>query len=376
VSAKPRVLIVGRTRYRLPLDDSLRKKFDALAQELDVRVLSSARDGSPTEDGVFTLVPRARPGFLDGLWFHLSLPTRVARQLRVFKPDAILVQGAHEGTSVLLGRRLAGSHAPIILDVHGDWRSATRLYGSPLRRLLDPVSDRLARLAVRRADAVRTISPYTTGLVRELGLEPAAIFPAFMDLEPFTEAPRAPLPPRPAALFVGVLERYKNVDGLAEAWRVAAPQVPGATLHVVGRGTLTDVVRQLVADLPEQTRWTSELPPEGVARAMDEARFLVLPSRSEGLGRVVIEAFCRGRPVLGSRVGGIPNLVEDGVNGVLVDPGDTEQLAQALVRLLGESTLVEALAEGARRSAETWQQTPTAYADQVRHLVERVRNER
>ena len=171
---------------------------------------------------------------------------------------------------------------------------------------------------------MRTISAYTSGLVREAGVEPTAEFAAFMDLEPFLEGDPAPLPERPVVLFVGVLERYKAVDVLADAWRLAAPRVPEAALHLVGRGTLRDVPTRLVADLPAQTRWTESLPTPEVARALDEASVLVLPSRSEGLGRVVVEAFCRGRGVVASRVGGIPDIVEDGETGILVPPGDPE----------------------------------------------------
>jgi glycosyltransferase involved in cell wall biosynthesis len=368
---KPRVLFVGRTRYRLPLDDGLRKKFDALRRDLEVRVLASAAPGSATADGTFELVPPLRPRALDGAWFHVSLPLRVARELRRFRPDAVVAQSAYEAAAVRVARVLARSRARLVLDVHADWRTSTRLYGSPLRRALAPLGDRVARSALRGADGVRTISGYTTGLVRDVGVEPAGVFPAFMDLEPFA-GPPAPLPERPRALFVGVLERYKNVDGLAEAWRLAAPQVPEAMLHLVGRGTLTDVVERLVADLPERTRWTPELETPEVARALDDAWVLVLPSRSEGLGRVVVEAFCRGRPVLATRVGGILDLVEDAVNGLLVAPGDVAALAEALVRVLSDSSLAEGLGDGARRSAGPWLQTPEQYAERVRMLIERV----
>jgi glycosyltransferase involved in cell wall biosynthesis len=371
VSAKPRVLFVGRTRYSLPLDASLRKKFDALGRDLDVRVLGSAAPGSPTDDGTFTLVRQLRPRVLDGAWFHVSLPARVARELRRFRPDAVVAQSAYEAAAVRIGRALARSRARLVLDVHADWRTSTRLYGSPLRRALAPVGDRVARSALHGVDGVRTISGYTTGLVRELGVEPAGVFPAFMDLEPFAGPPHS-LPERPSALFVGVLERYKNVDGLADAWRLVAPRVPDASLHIVGRGTLTDVAERLIAELPDRSRWTPVLPPAGVARALDDAWALVLPSRSEGLGRVVIEAFCRGRPVVATSVGGIRDLVEDAVNGLLVPPGDTGALADALARLLTDRSLAERLGEGARRSAEAWLQTPEQYADRVRELVEHV----
>ena len=189
---KPRVLMVGRMRYALPLEPSLRRKFDALQQRFELRVLGSGLG----DDDTFSLYP---PGPLDGLGYHASLPFRVARELRSRRTDAILVQGPHEASLALLGRALARSRAQLIVDVHGDWRTATRLYGSRARRLLDPLADRLAAWALRRADKVRTVSDYTTGLVRELGLEPAATFPAYVDLEPFL-APPVPLPERPTAL--------------------------------------------------------------------------------------------------------------------------------------------------------------------------------
>ena len=78
---------------------------------------------------------------------------------------------------------------------------------------------------------------------------------------------------------------------------------------------------------------------------------LVLPSRSEGMGRVLVEAFCRGRAVIGTRAGSIPDLVEDGVSGVLVPPDDANALADAIARVLADRSLPERLGAGAREAA-------------------------
>ena len=72
---KQRVLFVGRVRYRLPLDTSLARKFDALRETMDVRVLGSAPAGAPTGDATFRLVPPFRPRRLDGLLFYLTCRT-------------------------------------------------------------------------------------------------------------------------------------------------------------------------------------------------------------------------------------------------------------------------------------------------------------
>jgi glycosyltransferase involved in cell wall biosynthesis len=358
---RPKVLFVGRTRYRLPLSASLARKFEALGGELDLRVLASAAPGSPTHDGTFTLV-RPLP-VLDGVAFWLALPWRIAGVLREFRPDAVVCQTAYETAAALLARRISHVRARVVVEVHGDWRTSTRLYGSPARRTVGRLGDAIASVAVRRADAVRTVSPFTSGLVRALGVEPAHDFPAYMDLEPFLREP-VPLPERPVALFVGVLEAYKNVDGLAAAWRRVA--VPGAELHIVGRGTRTDVAQALEH---EGARWDRELTPAEVAEAMDEAWLLVLPSRSEGMGRVLVEAFCRGRAVVGTRVGSIPDLVEPDVSGLLVAPDDPQALADALARLLRDRELAERLGRGALASARAWLQSPEEYARRMRELV-------
>ncbi len=369
---KPRVLLVGRSRYRLPLDETLARRFDALSAQLEWRQVGTAADGRALRDNRFRLFPRFPVRRLDGPVFYASLPFRVARELRRFRPEAALVQGAQETALVLLARSLARVPTKVILDLHGDWRAPTRLYGSRVRRALDPLNDLLAGVALKRADGVRTISGYTTGLVRARGIEPLAEFPAYMDLDPFLERPPTPLPARPTALFVGVLERYKAIDVLAEAWRRAAPRVPAARLNLVGSGTMSEVVERLVADRPDQTSWSPRLSTLEVASALDEAWVLLLPSRSEGMGRVIVEAFCRGRGVVGSRVGGIPDLVTGGESGLLLEPGDPEALAQALVELLSDRALAERLGAGARTAAPRWTATPQEFAARIRGLVDKV----
>jgi glycosyltransferase involved in cell wall biosynthesis len=278
----------------------------------------------------------------------------------------------HEAVLFLLARRLAGSKTKLILDIHGDWHQATRLYGSPLRRLLNPLNDALPAVAVRHADAVRTVSTQTTGLVRGLGVEPAGVFPAYVDAASFLDRPPAPLPARPRAVFVGVLERYKAFDTLVEAWRRAAPRVPDATLHIVGEGSMQVNAERLVDDLPEQTAWSPRLSQEEVARAMDDAWLLCLPSRSEGLPRVALEAACRGRAVIGGNRAGIPDVVKHEENGLLVDPEDPAELADALVRILSDSALAARFGEAARLAAEDWCVPPDEFGARILALVRTV----
>jgi glycosyltransferase involved in cell wall biosynthesis len=361
--------MVGRMRYQLPLSASLERKFAALRRRFDLRVVASSADSSAGDD-VFRLWRRL-PGSLDGAGFYVTLPFRVADELRDFRPDAVVAQSPFDGAAVLAARRLARSRAALVVELHGDWRTFSRLYGSSLRRGLVPVTDRLASWTLRHSDAVRTLSPYTTALAREAGVEPAAAFIAFTDLELFTETPPASLPPEPQALFVGVLEDYKNVDGLASAWRIAAERVPEASLLLIGDGHRRDVAEALVRASAGRVSWRRAVPPEGVVRALDASWLLLLPSRAEGTPRIVLEAFCRGRAVVGGRVGGVPDLVEDGVSGLLVDPGDTRGIAEAIVRMLRDRAPTERMGNAARERAEQFLFTPDQFAERMAELVER-----
>lgn len=369
---KPRVLLVARTRFSLPLNSTLRRRFDALSAVLEWRQIGTSATGSGIRDDRFTLVSRLPVACLDGLSFYAFLPGRIAREIRAFRPDVLIVQGAEDTALALFARRLARSNVPIVFDVHGDWRHNTRVYGSPGRRMLSPAADALANLGVRKADAVRTVSEFTTGLVRSRGVEPIATFPAYMDLAPFTETRPLPFPEPARAVFIGVLERYKAVDVLAEAWRVTAAKLPGAQLHIVGEGRLEGLVRSLVADPQLGVSWTPRLTTVEIARALDAATLLVLPSRGEGMGRVLVEAFCRGRPVIGTSSGGIPDLVQDGVNGLLVPVEDADALAQALARLLSDRDLAARLGAGAHDASAAWAATPEEFAQRIRGLVDSV----
>jgi glycosyltransferase involved in cell wall biosynthesis len=368
---KPRVLFVSRERHRLPLPDGQRRKWGALGEHLDLRVLAASAEGAQHGDPRFRLAPRVRPRALDGPLFYALLPFRAASAMRAFDPDVVIAQNVHETAFVLGARAAVRSRARVVLDLHGDWRVATRMYGSSPRGLLSPLGDLLGPFAVHHADAVRTLSETTTAFVRAEGVEPAAVFPAFVDVEAFRAASPRPLPQPPAALFVGVLERYKGLDVLVEAWPRVAEELPDARLRLVGRGTLAPDAAALAARFPGRVTWTESLAPSEVAAALDEATALVLPSRSEGLPRIVIEAFCRGRGVVGARAGGIPDIVEDDVDGVLVPSGDPSALAAALVRVLGDHALAERLGASAAAAADRWALSPEAYAEAVANLVER-----
>ena len=147
MTGKPRVLFVGRTTYAFPLDDAQRRKWDALDDVLELRVLATGR----SDDRRFDLLPSLGSNLVDAPLFYGTLPVRLARVLRTFAPDVVICQSGYETAAALAARRFARSKTAIVAEVHGDWRTLTRLYGSRVRRLASPLADATARWAIRRA---------------------------------------------------------------------------------------------------------------------------------------------------------------------------------------------------------------------------------
>ncbi|MGZ4333698.1 MAG: glycosyltransferase family 4 protein [Gaiellaceae bacterium] len=359
----PRVLFVGRGRLQLPLAPWLQKKWDALADVFDLRVLNA---GSGEGDPRFRLLPDS------ALAFYSRLPLEIARTLRAVPVDAVIASDPYIGTAALAARRLAPSKAKVIVEVHGDPRTFTRGYGSSARRLLSPVTDLAGRYGIRHADATRGLSNFTSSLIEEVrGCPATSCFPTYSDLSAFRGPPITPVPAAQRVVFVAALEQYKNVDGLAAAWRRVARALPEATLVVVGDGSRRHVIDALVADVPGQVEHYPVLPPDRVSAEMDAARALVLPSWPEGLGRVVLEAFARGRTVVATNAGGIRDIVTDGSDGILIPIADTDALVLALRRVLEDRGLAVRLGTQARQTYEPWHQTAEDFAAAYRELVDR-----
>jgi glycosyltransferase involved in cell wall biosynthesis len=369
--SNPRVLFVGRSRYRLPLPAWLAKKWDAIEEVIDYRILGAAEPGGATRAERFRLRPPARPRALDGALFYMRLPFRVSHQIREFRPEVIVAADPFVGAATLLGRRLAHVRTPLIVEVHGDWRTFTRGYGSPARRYLSPLADRISVFALRHADETRGLSKFTSGLIEGVRGEPAtATFPTYSDLSAFLEEPVKPIPERPVAVFIGMLEAYKNIDGLAAAWRRVVRTIPDARLVIVGKGKRKHVVDDLLRDIPNQVEYHAWLLPNEIASKLDEATLLVLPSWPEGLGRVIIEAFARGRGVVATGAGGVLDLVDNDVEGILIAPADTDALVTELTRVLSDRELAERLGSAAHERYADWHATASGFAREMRDLVD------
>ena len=149
------------------------------------------------------------------------------------------------------------------------------------------------------------------------------------------------------AQIVGVVARLEAEKGhrtLLEAWPLVLAEVPSARLLIIGEGSERDSLEAQVASLGIEDRVVFTGRREDVPAVTAALDVAVLPSYREAQGLSVLEAMALGRPVIASRVGGIPEMIEDGVSGLLVEPHDCDALAAGIVRLLTDHSLADMIA--------------------------------
>jgi glycosyltransferase involved in cell wall biosynthesis len=317
-------------------EDSMSFVADARDVEV-VRIDELGREISPLRDLVATL--------------------RLARLIRRERPDILHTHTAKAGTVGRVAALLAGRRAPPIV-VH-------TFHGHVLRGYFGPLRSRLFRLLERwlaaRTTALIAVSPQVRDDLVALGVAPPERFVVIrlgIELDERVAAERdgraesrrylGIASDRFAVGWIGRMTAVKRTDDVLVAFRRLRDDGVDAVLCMVGDGP----------DRPELERRAHEL---GVIRDTlflgyqeDVAPFyaafdaLVLPSSNEGTPVSAIEALAAGRPVVATRVGGVPDVVQEGQDGFLVDPGATDDLADRLARLARDPALRERMGGAGR----------------------------
>jgi glycosyltransferase involved in cell wall biosynthesis len=166
-------------------------------------------------------------------------------------------------------------------------------------------------------------------------------------------------------LYAGRLAPEKGVDVLVQAVGLAGPPV---RLKVAGAGPEEAELRGLAEDYaPGNVEFLGYLDARKLTAQMASARAVVVPSRwPENTPAVILEAFAAGAPVVAARIGGIPEMLADGVEGVLFEPGDVRGLADVLARLAGNARAARKLgAAGQARLARDF-----SFKDHMGRLLE------
>ena len=270
--------------------------------------------------------------------------SHIARLKRSFAPD--LVHMNLFGPSVLIHHDTAKAYnAPLLVTLHAtdnamSLRSCSKegLFGITLRsaQWVSCVSSAVLNYWRHRVPEICSYSSvlYNGYKPPDLAIEPVLVQP-------------------PSLLCLGRLASEKGVDIAIAAFASIAASFPAARLVIAGdgpeRATLESQVRSL--NLTHAIEFVGWVPPKKIIRLLDAATLIIIPSRTEGLPSVAVEAALRARPVVATRVGGIPEIVVHDQTGLLVDADDAGAMAQAIAQLLNQSRKALALGRAARERA-------------------------
>ena len=283
----------------------------------------------------------------------------LAARLALGGPPVDLVHGhCGEDIAVLPLARLAAwrHHCPLVITVHASVRHNLRVASARTAwlRLAGGLAERRALAA---ADMVIALTPAAADRLLREGIprNRIRVIPPGYDPDLFAADAPDPFPDlgRPRVGYIGRIAPQKDVGTLIRAFgRIAEP----ACLLIVGDGPGRRAAEQQAGQLARPVRFTGFAPHARIPAILQHIDLLVLATRYEELPSVLIEGMAAGLPVIASRVGGIPALVDHDVNGLLVPPGDAVALAAAISRVLTEPGTAARLAAAARQTAQqyTW----------------------
>jgi glycosyltransferase involved in cell wall biosynthesis len=313
---------------------------DLRARGHDVRLVM-LHEGEP---GAEELAVRLERGGVPVERLRMRLPldplafARVARSIRRRRPDVVHTHLVHADFHGLPAGRLA--RAPLLVSTkHGF---------NPFRggRGFAAADRAVARLADVHVAISHGLARY---LAESEGFDEDAFEIVHYGIVPGPPPTDPPAEPRLAV--VGRLIPIKAHDVLLAALTRVREELPEATLEIAGEGPLDAELRATVTrlGLRDAVSFLGRVAP--AAPVFERSAVVVVPSRGEGFGMVALEAMERGRAVVASDVGGLPEIVEDGVTGIVVPPDEPEVLAAALLGLLRDPARAAAMGAAGRDRA-------------------------
>jgi glycosyltransferase involved in cell wall biosynthesis len=303
------------------------------------------------------------------LWFAAGLGARLLRR----RPDLVHVHTSdYSGfwEKSLLARIAGARRSPVLMHLHG---------GS-FDRFLDSLSGSAAQRATRSlSHAARVIvlaEAWRPIVARFAASERIEVLPNAVDWQQFGSIPRPAGNPTPRVLFLGMVSARKGLDDLLAAiLELRAVGAPSFAVDIVGDEEFPGEWRRYrdrfhTAGLDDVVRFPGAAYGEQKLAYLAQADLFVLPSRNESFGIANLEAMAAGLPVVSTRTGAIPEYLQHGVHGLLVEPGDVSGLSRALGTLIADGELRLRLGEAARRAARAYDWEPIAA--QVAALYKRV----
>jgi glycosyltransferase involved in cell wall biosynthesis len=213
---------------------------------------------------------------------------------------------------------------------------------------------------IKNADSVIALTKDMKRVLQEIYSRDIEVVPNGIDIEDYQNRPYEHERESPEAriVFVGRLDPVKNLPSLLRAMKIVCEVLPDAKLIIVGDGEEREDLESLSDSLGIRDRvdFVGRTPHENIPDYLSQADIFVLPSVSEGFPVVILEAMACGLPIVATRVGGVPDIIEDGVNGCLVESGDFLGLAKKILFLLKNPLLKNLLSKNNRIKVQgyTW----------------------
>jgi glycosyltransferase involved in cell wall biosynthesis len=224
---------------------------------------------------------------------------------------------------------------------HTSWQQSRLVPGQWWKRVFVPFEKR----TLRCADKVCCYSEDTQKILLQHYKCQADVIPHFVD----TEADVAVVQKETGlCVCIARLEKRKGVQVLVDAWKTVAKQYPAARLEIVGDGHLALAIDTVCLGCSSVVR-TASLPRKELLALISRAEILICPSYLEGFGLAVAEAMALSTPVIASNADGLTSLLSHEETGILVHPGDSGALADAIILLLEDDQRRIALAERAKQ---------------------------
>ena len=232
----------------------------------------------------------------------------------------------------------------------------------------------------RSADLITTNSRYTKQRIEALvhSRVPCRVIP--MGVEVPERFPGPDNHEKPVVLFVGRLVEWKGIDTLIRSVSGVRSKIPEAELFIVGEGPLLESLQNLVhgLNLEKTVHFCGRVPERELVRLYNSASVLVLPSRPynglvmEGLGVVLLEAMSHGVPVIGSNIGGITDIIEDGKNGFLFTGDSDKELTEKIIRLFSDEELAEQFRQAGYETVRirfSWDEISRQFSEVYRQVL-------
>jgi glycosyltransferase involved in cell wall biosynthesis len=335
---------------------------------------------------VFKSIHSASPFKLFLYLFNPSAFFMVKRVLKEYQPDIVHLHTMHQVSPAVL---FLLKKYPTVMTLHGPesflrtlliWflqpshfkhelydKNDLTLVGRLTYFYFNYIQKFFYKFGLKHVDLFIAPSKYIQTLA-QVDVAPILHVPNFIELHKFHE-----LNNNYNLLFVGRLEKVKGVEFLIQAMTLIRDVFPQVTLTIIGDGSYKSELLNLTKRLHLENRirlvgWVDH---SEIDAYYEKASIVIIPSVwPENFPTVCNEAMSVGRPVIGTRIGGIPEIIDDGINGYLVEPKNPEQIAEKVIKLFAESTLLITMGRNARKKAEQF--SIEKYAKKIGKIYEEI----